>query len=215
MFADSLVEQLARTRIVAVVTIEDPSDAVPLGEALRAGGVEVVEVTLRTPAALEAAASLIRHVDGLCVGVGTILTATQIGEAKQIGAAFGVAPGFNPRVVDAAGGAGLPFAPGISTASEIELAVEAGCRVLKVFPAGPLGGPRFLRTLSAPYRHLGLKFIPLGGIGDDDVDRYRELEDVLAIGGSWFAPPASIRARDFGTIKTRAAAAVAAASGAG
>src|SRR5690606_7036379 len=138
--------------------------AVPVAEALLAGGVNAMELTLRTPAALSALRRIRKAVPDMLTGIGTILTPAQVREAFDSGAAFGVAPGMNPKVVEAAIDAGLPFAPGICTPSDIARAVEFDRKWLKFFPAEPLGGLKYLETIAAPYRHLGLKYIPLGGL---------------------------------------------------
>ena len=124
----------------------------------------------------------------MCVGVGTILTPEQARDVKAAGAHFGVSPGLNPKVVRAARACGLPFAPGVMTPSDVELAaVELGCRLLKFFPAMPAGGPGFLKSMSAPYAHLGVQYIPLGGVNADNMGEWLGLRNVLCVGGSWIA----------------------------
>lgn len=197
MFSDSLQARLHRSGVVAVLTIDEVSTAVPLAQALLSGGVDAIELTLRTPAALEALREIHRAVPDLVLGAGTILTPQQAADAKAAGAAFGVAPGFNPRVVSEANRIGLPFAPGVCTPSDIELAVEHGCRALKFFPAEPSGGLPYLRAVAAPFSHLGVRFIPLGGITPDNAENYLVEPSVLAIGGSWLAPRDLLRKRDW------------------
>jgi len=139
-------------------------------------------------------------VPDLLVGAGTILTPQQAVEAKAAGAAFGVAPGMNPRVVAEANRIGLPFAPGVCTPTDIELAVEQGCRALKFFPSEQSGGLSYLRAISAPFSHLGVRYIPLGGITPANADKYLVEPSVLALGGSWLAPREAVRARDWAAI---------------
>lgn len=187
-FPDELREKLHQTGVIAVLMIDCVADAVPLAIALREGGVRGIELTLRTDAALDCLRQIRAEVPEMTVGVGTILTPRQANEALQAGASFGVAPGMNPRVVAEARRIGLPFAPGICTPTDIELALEAGCRVLKFFPSEPCGGLPYLRTIAAPFLHLGLKFIPLGGLSPANAATYLREPSVLALGGSWLAP---------------------------
>ncbi len=200
MFPDSLQARLHRSGVIAVLIIEDADTAVPLAQALLAGGVDAIELTLRTPSALESLRRIHREVPDLLLGAGTILTPQQAAEAKAAGAAFGVAPGMNPRVVDEATRIGLPFAPGVCTPTDIELAVERGCRALKLFPAEQSGGLAYLRAVAAPFSHLGVRFIPLGGITPANAETYLVEPSVLALGGSWLAPRDLVRARDWAAL---------------
>lgn len=204
MFNVTLRSRLQRSGVVAVLVIDDPADAVPAARALLEGGVDCMELTLRTPAAMEALQKILKEVPEMIAGVGTILTPEQVGEVASAGAAFGVAPGMNPRVVKEAKQAGLPFAPGICTPSDIEAALECGCRVLKFFPAEPLGGMSYLKSIAAPYAHLGLSFIPLGGVDAGNAESYLREPNILALGGSWIAPRDLIRKRDWASITQRA-----------
>jgi len=205
MFNEALRSHLHRSGVVSVLVIDDPADAVPAARALLAGGVDCMELTLRTPAAMEALLSIRGEVPEMIAGVGTILTPQQVGEVAAAGAAFGVAPGMNPRVVMEAKQTGLPFAPGVCTPSDIEAALECGCRVLKFFPSEPLGGMGYLKSISAPYAHLGLSFIPLGGVDAGNAESYLREPNILALGGSWIAPRDLIRNRDWAAITQRAA----------
>lgn len=204
MFNETLRSHLQRSGVVAVLVIDDPADAVPAARALLEGGVDCMELTLRTPAAMEALHRIRKEVPEMIAGVGTILTPEQVGEVAAAGASFGVAPGMNPRVVMEAKQAGLPFAPGICTPSDIEAALECGCRVLKFFPAEPLGGMGYLKSIAAPYAHLGLSFIPLGGVDAENAESYLREPNILALGGSWIAPRDLIRKRDWPAITQRA-----------
>ena len=208
MIPVSLSLQLERTGIVAVLVIDDPEGAVPLARALQQGGVDCIELTLRTSAALESLKRIRDEVPGMTLGVGTVLNLGQVRDATAAGAAFGVSPGFNPRVVSEAQRLGLPFAPGVCTPTEIELAVELDCRVLKFFPAEPCGGVAYLRTLAAPFDHLGVRFLPLGGLHAGNAESYLRERMVLALGGSWLAPRDRIQARDWPAITANAREAV-------
>lgn len=187
-FPHDLRQQLQQAGVIAVLMIERVKDAVPLARALLAGGVRAIELTLRTEAALDCLRRIRDEVPEMMVGVGTILTPGQAHEALEAGASFGVAPGMNPRVVAEALRIGLPFAPGVCTPTDIELAVEAGCRVMKFFPCEPCGGLPYLRTIAAPFMHLGVRFIPLGGVNAANAATYLDEPSVLALGGSWLAP---------------------------
>ena len=140
----------------------------------------------------------------MIVGIGTILTPEQVREVVAEGAAFGVSPGINPKVVEAAVEHGLPFAPGIATPSEVELALTFGCRRLKFFPAESLGGLGYLRAMSPPYNHLGVKYVPLGGVGPKNLAEYIADPLVAAVGGSWLAPRDKIAAKDWKAIEQNA-----------
>lgn len=199
-----MVEQLESVGILAVLIVDDALDAIPLARVLMENGIRGMELTLRTPAAFEALEEIHKSVPEMFAGVGTVLNAEQVSAAKRHGSAFGVAPGYNRDVVAAAALAGLPFAPGISTPSEIEGAVSQGCRILKFFHAEGMGGSRYLQAINAPYKHLGLRYIPLGGLGSHNLREYLALPEVIAIGGSWIAPQALIQAKDWGAIARNA-----------
>ncbi|MFD2257579.1 bifunctional 4-hydroxy-2-oxoglutarate aldolase/2-dehydro-3-deoxy-phosphogluconate aldolase [Luteolibacter algae] len=200
-------DRIEKCGVVAVLVIDDAKHAVPLAKALLAGGVDVMELTLRTPAAIGALKEVVQHVPEMLAGIGTILTTEQVDEVVAAGAAFGVAPGLNPRVVKYAEEKGLPFAPGILTPSDVELALELGCREMKFFPAEPSGGLKYLSSIKAPYAHLGVKFIPLGGLNIENMGSYIADSSVAAIGGSWLAPAKLINAEDWEAITANAAAA--------
>jgi len=203
-FPPPLRDRIRRLRIIAVVVIDDADHAVPLARALLAGGISAIELTLRTPAAFEALHRIRGECPEMLAGLGTLIATGQVAQAVAAGAAFAVAPGLNPHVVRAAQAAGLPFAPGILTPSDIEAAVDLGCDVLKFFPAEPAGGVGYLTALAAPYAHLGLEYIPLGGLDEDNFPRYLALESVPAVGGSWIAPRDLIRAEAWSAITANA-----------
>ncbi|HRE82585.1 MAG TPA: bifunctional 4-hydroxy-2-oxoglutarate aldolase/2-dehydro-3-deoxy-phosphogluconate aldolase [Opitutaceae bacterium] len=201
--------RLQTTRLVAVVTIERPDDVPPLCRALLAGGVSVIECALRTPQALEALTRIKQAFPEVLLGAGTVLTPAQADKAREAGADFALAPGFDPETVRHCAQVALPFIPGVATASEIQAAIAQGCRWLKWFPAGPLGGVSALRTLAAPFRHLGVKYLPLGGISIDVLKDYLAEPDVGAVGGSWIAPTELVQQRSWEEIERRASTAVA------
>jgi len=209
MIPASLAQQIEAAGLIAVLQIDEAAAAVPLARALLAGGVQAMELTLRTEAALAGVERICSEVPEMQVGVGTILTPEQVRAAQAAGAVFGVAPGGNPRVIAAARQCGLPFAPGVCTPTEMELAVEQGCRLLKFFPAEPTGGLAYLRSAAAPLAHLGVRFVPLGGINAGNLMAYLRDPLVLAVGGSWIAPRAAIRAAAWETITANAREAMA------
>ncbi len=197
-------KEVEKAAVVAVLVVDEVDTAVPLARALLDGGITAMELTFRTPAALAVLEVIKRETPEMLAGVGTILTPEQAAQAKEAGAAFGVAPGQNPRVLRAAREAGLPFAPGIATPSDLELAIEMGCSNVKFFPAEAQGGLRYLRSMMAPYRHLGIRTIPLGGLNLENFEAYLLDDNVLAIGGSWIAPRPLIQARDWAAIRQNA-----------
>ncbi|MBE2284942.1 MAG: bifunctional 4-hydroxy-2-oxoglutarate aldolase/2-dehydro-3-deoxy-phosphogluconate aldolase [Prosthecobacter sp.] len=197
---DHITHHLRSAGVLAVLMIDRVEDAVPLARALLAGGVTAIELTLRTDAALESLRRIRAEVPEMMAGVGTILTLEQVGDVIEAGGSFGVAPGMNPRVVAEAQRLGLPFAPGVCTPTDIEHALEAGCKALKFFPCEPCGGLPYLRTIAAPFMHLGVQFIPLGGVNAANAATYLKEPAVLALGGSWLAPKDLIAKGDWQAI---------------
>ncbi|MEX2443318.1 MAG: bifunctional 4-hydroxy-2-oxoglutarate aldolase/2-dehydro-3-deoxy-phosphogluconate aldolase [Alkalispirochaeta sp.] len=208
MWSQEILNSLEKSKIVAVVVLDREQDAVFTARALVRGGITHMEPTLRTEEAPAALQAIVREVPEMTVGAGTVLTTDQVNLVKQIGAQFAVAPGFNPAVVAAAEAVGLPFAPGVATPSEIEGAYGRGCTVLKLFPATPLGGPSYLKSVNAAYRHLRLRFIPTGGVTENTMVDWLSVPEVLAVGGSWLAPADLIHAGDWDEIERRATSAV-------
>jgi 2-dehydro-3-deoxyphosphogluconate aldolase / (4S)-4-hydroxy-2-oxoglutarate aldolase len=197
MMDEAIVKRIENSGIIAVLVIDDPAVSVTLARILLDNGIRAMELTLRTEAALESLRRIRDSVPEMMAGVGTILTPEQVKSSREGGAEFGVAPGYNREIVALACEVGLPFAPGIATPSEIEGAVSQGCRVLKFFPAEGMGGIDYLKSINAPYKHLGLRYIPLGGIGATNLASYLAMKEVIAIGGSWIAPQELIRAKDW------------------
>jgi len=202
--ADSMLELVSSGGIVAVLVVDDAADAVPLARALMEGGIHAMELTLRTPAAIDALRAVVTEAPKMTAGIGTILTVEQVGEVKKAGAAFGVSSGTNVRVIGEAREIGLPFAPGIVTPSDIEQALECGCRLLKFFPAEPSGGLKYLKSMATPYAHLGLRYLPLGGLNESNFGDYLRSPLVPAVGGSWIAPRDLIRQGSWDAITENA-----------
>lgn len=199
-----IIKNIDEAGIVAVLVIDKVEHAVPVANALLAGGVNAVELTLRTPAALKAAEEIKKHCPQIILGIGTVLTTAQLKAIADLKVDFAVAPGYNPRIVEAAQKYGVSFAPGITTASEIEGALEQGCRILKYFPAEPIGGINYLKNMVAPYSYLNLKFIPLGGVNINNAGSYLESDLITAVGGSWVAKQSLIQAENWEAITANA-----------
>jgi len=183
----SIIEILQKYRVVPVIAMDDPAAALPLADALLIGGLPVAEITFRTKVAAEVIRTISEKRPELCVGAGTVLTAENITAAVDAGAKFGVAPGFNPETLKKANELNWTFIPGVCTPSEIEAALSKNCSVLKFFPAEAAGGLTMLKTLSAPYSHTGVKFMPTGGVTAANLNEYLTLPSVLACGGTWIA----------------------------
>lgn len=207
------MKQILDKRVVPVAVIDKLEDAVPLANALLAAGLDVIEVTFRTAAAPDAIRAITKTHPGMLVGAGTLLDVNQVRQAKEAGAKFGVAPGLNATVVQASVAAGLPFVPGVATASEVERALELGCKIQKLFPADVVGGVKLLKALAGPYGHTGVKFIPLGGVNAQNMAEYLALPNVAAIGGSWIVDKKLIAERKWNEITALTKAALAIASG--
>lgn len=197
--ATDALERLRAVRIVPVITIDDPINAVPLARALTDGGLACAEITFRTPRAAEALRRITAEVPELFAGAGTVLTADQAKVARDAGAQFIVAPGFGPRTVDYCLAQGIPVYPGIATPTEIEAALEKGLTTLKFFPAEPMGGLAYLKAIGAPY--VDVCFMPTGGISAANVASYLAFQRVVACGGSWMAPADWIAAKQFDRIR--------------
>ena len=206
--ADPVATRLTAKGVVAVLMIDRVDDAVPVAEALLRGGVDAMELTLRTEAALPALELITESVPEMFAGIGTILKPDQVIQARDSGAAFGVSPGTNVEVIEAAHAAGLPFAPGIMTPSDIERALPFGCEILKFFPAGSSGGIKHLKNIAAPYAHLGLKYVPLGGVNEDNMTDYLKEDIIAAVGGSWIAQKDLIASGQWDQITSNASSAV-------
>ncbi len=184
--------------VIPVVTVHDVSKGVELAKALVAGGLPSIEVTLRTPNAIEAIRAIADEVEGALAGAGTVLTSQQIRAVETAGADFMVSPGFAPDLLAAANDSPLPLLPGISSASEAMHLGELGYTYLKFFPAGPAGGPDYLKSIGAPLPQFS--FCPTGGINLGNASQYLKLSNVLCVGGSWVAPSSLVDAGDWAAI---------------
>ncbi|AOW86714.1 MULTISPECIES: bifunctional 4-hydroxy-2-oxoglutarate aldolase/2-dehydro-3-deoxy-phosphogluconate aldolase [Streptomyces] len=197
--------------VVPVVVVDELADAVPLARALVAGGLPAIEVTLRTPVALDAIRAIAGEVPGAVVGAGTVITAEQVGEVVAAGARFLVSPGWTDGLVDAMRASGVPFLPGVSTTSEVVALLERGVREMKFFPAEAAGGTAYLKALAAPLPQA--RFCPTGGIGPASAPEYLALPNVGCVGGSWMLPKDAVAGRDWGRVEALAREAAALSAG--
>jgi 2-dehydro-3-deoxyphosphogluconate aldolase/(4S)-4-hydroxy-2-oxoglutarate aldolase len=193
--------------VIPVVVIDDPDDAVPLARALLEGGVPLIELTLRTPAALEAMSRISASVPGILLGAGTVITPRQAEAAVAAGAEFLVSPGATPGLLEGLRGVGVPFLPGAATVSEAMALLEAGCTELKLFPAEASGGIPLLKAMYGPLPEA--RFCPTGGITPTTAEAYLALPNVGCVGGTWITPPDAVARKDWATVSDRARAATA------
>jgi 2-dehydro-3-deoxyphosphogluconate aldolase/(4S)-4-hydroxy-2-oxoglutarate aldolase len=202
---DALESMLRAAPVVAVVVIDKLADAVPLARALVAGGIPAIEITLRTPVALDAIRAVAAEVEGAIAGAGTVLCADDLRKAEEAGAKFAVSPGVSPELLGAMEKSTLPFLPGSASASEAMALFERGYRLQKFFPAEPAGGVDYLRGLGGPLP--GIRFCPTGGVSPANAATYLALPNVICVGGSWLAPATLVRAADWTAITALARAA--------
>lgn len=207
MSTSAVLEMMRRAAVIPVIVIDDPAHAVPMAEALVAGGLEVLEITLRTPAALDAIRAIANAVPGALPGVGTVTSTEQMIAARAAGACFAVSPGLTPKLAAAAQRSGLPLLPGTMTPGDIVLAQELGYSALKFFPAVPAGGIGMLKAFAGPFPDL--RFCPTGGITIDNASEFLALPNVVCVGGSWLTPKALMAKGDWAGIEALARAAAA------
>lgn len=193
--------------VMPVVVIDDASLAPELARAFVRGGIRVVEVTLRTPAALAAIEAIARHVPEIALGAGTVLSIEDLQAAASAGATFAISPGATPALLSSAASAPIPYLPAVATASELMQGLAAGHHCFKFFPAGPAGGPAMLKALAGPFPQA--RFCPTGGITQDSVKSYLDLPNVLCAGGSWLSPTDALATRDWKRIEALASRAAA------
>ncbi|MFN2637248.1 MAG: bifunctional 4-hydroxy-2-oxoglutarate aldolase/2-dehydro-3-deoxy-phosphogluconate aldolase [Gemmatimonadaceae bacterium] len=193
-----MTEALRRWRIIPVIVLEDPLNAVPLASALLAGGLPIAEITLRTPKALESLRRIVHEQPEMFAGVGTVLNVRQAEQARKAGAHFVISPGLNRAVVDYCLEHDVPVYPGVATASEIEAALESGLTLMKLWPIATLGGVEYLDLLAGPF--VGVEFNPSGGLTTANFENYLPLKNVVACGGNWMAQPDWIAGRQFTRI---------------
>ena len=196
MNSDAFLKQ----RLVCIVVLDNPAAAVPLAEALLAGGLNVMEIPFRTAAAAECVARIRKGVPQIAIGAGTLLTADNVKAAVDAGAQFGVSPGLSESVMNAARESQLPMFPGVVTPTEVTRALDLGCKRLKFFPAEAAGGVGTLKALAGPFSHTGVKFLPTGGITAASLASYLALPLVAAVGGSWMAERKLIAGKQWSKI---------------
>ena len=195
---DALVDELENVGIVPVIKLENVNDAEKLAKALRDGGINCAEVTFRAKGAEEVIGRMTKAYPDMLVGAGTVLTCEQADAAIKAGAKFCVAPGLNPKVVKHCLDKGVPFAPGLSSASEIEQALELGLDFAKFFPAEQAGGLAYIKAVCGPYTTM--RFMPTGGVTADNLNGYLAYKKIVCCGGSWIVPPALLNAGDWAGI---------------
>lgn len=209
MECDAVLAQLERIRIVPVLVLEELKSGLKMCEALVECGLPAAEITFRTQAAASIIEAASKRFPDLYLGAGTILNVADLKRAFDAGAKFAVAPGFNPHVVAAAVESNFAFAPGVCTPSEAEQAMELGCRFLKFFPAEAAGGTAMLKSLIAPYKHLGIRFMPTGGVTTANVMEYLAIREVAAVGGTWLGKAEDIKSGNWDKIRETVKQAVA------
>lgn len=200
----SVLETLAKHKLLPVIVIDDPAHAAPLADALIAGGLPVAEITMRTPAAEASMREMARRKE-ITLGAGTVLSVDLVKKALDAGAKYIVTPGFNPKVVEYCVENKIPITPGVATCTEIEFALDRGVNIVKFFPAESIGGAKALKAICAPYGHV--KFIPTGGITEKTLPDYLAIKQVHAVGGSWMVAKDLLNAGKFDEVRrlTRAA----------
>ena len=187
-----------QSRVVPVVALTDAQQAVPLAHALLAGGIDVIEITLRHPCALAAIEAVAKAVPEMALGAGTLLQAADVARVCSAGARFGLSPGHTPALLEAVTRAGLPFIPGVMTPGEVMAARDAGFKLLKLFPAAQAGGQAMLHALASPFSDV--RFCPTGGVSEDNFMALLAQRNVAMVGGSWLAPLADIEAGNWSRI---------------
>lgn len=194
--------------VVPVIVLDDANDAIPLAEALLAGGINIIEITFRTAAAAESISRIAKSLPEMNVGAGTVVTPDNAQRAYDSGSQFALAPGFDADTVSFFQQKDVPFIPGIMTPTDLQAAYKAGCTFMKFFPAEAAGGISMLKNITAPYQNLGIKFCPTGGLNLENMTDYLALDQVFAIGGSWIATRKQIADKDWSTISQQAAEAM-------
>lgn len=196
-----IAARLRQARVVPVLALESVADGLRIAEVLCRAGLPVAEITFRTAAAADTIKAISKEFPQMFVGAGTVLNVADLHRAFDSGAAFAVAPGFNPTVVREAVACGLPFAPGISCPTHIEQAAELGPRLLKFFPAEAAGGVKMLNAMIPPYKHLGIEIMPTGGVNTGNFLSYLAIPQVVAVGGTWLGAAADVKAGKWDEIE--------------
>jgi 2-dehydro-3-deoxyphosphogluconate aldolase/(4S)-4-hydroxy-2-oxoglutarate aldolase len=205
-------QEIARCGVVPIASVENADDIVPLCDALKKGGLEIVEITLRSAAALDAIRIAARKFPEFILGAGTVLSADDLEAVRDSGAVFAVSPGLDAGTTEKAGQLSFPFFPGVCTPTDVQSAAAMGCRIMKYFPAAAMGGVSVIKAIYTPLSHLGIRFIPTGGIKAENMTEYLIQPAVLAVGGSWITPRHSIRGGNWAEITRLAAEALSLAS---
>lgn len=196
-----LIGHLSKNRILPAITIYDENDALPLAEALLRGGLKVMEITFRTEAATASITRIRKHLPEMRVGAGTLIHKDQVLKAIDCGAEFGLAPGFNPDLCRFSLDHKLEMIPGVITPSEVEDAYAKGFRILKIFPISQFGGIELLKAFNGPFGELGIQYIPMGGVNQENFSAYLNVKNVIAVGGSWVTLGEWIKAKNFKAIE--------------
>ena len=207
-----IIETFGKAGVIPVIVIEDIEKAVPLAKALVRGGLPVLEVTFRTACAAEAIACIKREVPGAILAAGTVLTCDQLEAAAKAGAEACVSPGFDPGIIKAAQKIGMPFCPGVATASELSQALSMGLKMVKFFPAESAGGVKYIKDLLGAFRWTGVRFMPTGGIKPSNLADYLSVPEIVCCGGTWIVPKDAVASGDWATIEQLAAEAASLAS---
>jgi 2-dehydro-3-deoxyphosphogluconate aldolase / (4S)-4-hydroxy-2-oxoglutarate aldolase len=206
--SQDVLETVRKYGVVPVIAIDDADSALALADALMEGGLPVAEITFRTAAAAEVISRIAKERPAMVLGAGTVLSVENVRRARDAGARFGVAPGVNPDVVNEAGRIGLPFVPGVITPTEVEQALSLGARLLKFFPAEAFGGLKTIKALAAPYAHMGVKFMPTGGVTTANLGDYLAADIIACVGGTWIASREAIAGKKWAQIRDACKAAV-------
>jgi 2-dehydro-3-deoxyphosphogluconate aldolase / (4S)-4-hydroxy-2-oxoglutarate aldolase len=204
------ITKALKQKILPAITFDAVENVLPVAEALLKAGLNVLEIPFRTTIAEKAVSMIRKEFPEMNVGAGTILNTVQLYKAVDVGAQFGLSPGFNPTVCNEVKFTGFPFIPGVMTPSEIELAAEQGFTIQKLFPAAQIGGLSFLKAMQGPYDQLKIKFIPMGGVNMENITAYSKQKNVIAVGGSWMVTKELMAAKNYKAIKNNVAAALAA-----
>lgn len=200
MNEEAILDKLKKLKVIPVTAIDTVTDGLKLCELLCSKGLPVIEITFRTAAAADVIKEVSKKFPDMLIGAGTVLNELDLKLAKASGATFAVAPGCNPKIIKAAKDLKFPFFPGISNPSDIEAALETGVKIMKFFPAEACGGVNMLKAISAPYKHLGVKFIPTGGITEKNMKDYLQLPEIIAVGGTWLAKSEDMKAGEWDKI---------------
>lgn len=204
----SIFNEIEKFGVVPVIAIDDAKDALPLADALAEGGLKIAEITFRTDAAAQAIENIAQHRPEILVGAGTVLNSDQLKTAAKAGAQFALSPGFDKDLVQEAIADKVAFVPGIMTPSDLIAGIGLGCTMFKFFPAGAAGGPNMLKSIAAPFMHLGIGFNPTGGISVKSLGDWLSLAGVRAVGGTWIAPQRDIAEGNWSQITQNAREAV-------